>query len=174
VAVSIALVVDGRPEVAVVEAPLLGLTFHAVRGGGAWSGDDPMRVSARPPERGIVATALPFRQRSLLPRYQPVLRRVFDRVEDVRRAGAAALDLAWVAAGVFDGYFELTLSVWDVAAGGLIVEEAGGLVTDWDGGSDYLSGNVLAGSPATHEVLLAAATARDPEDPQEPGRPAPT
>jgi myo-inositol-1(or 4)-monophosphatase len=168
VAVSIALVVDGRPEVAVVEAPLLGLSFHASRGGGAWSGHDRMHVSARPPERAIVATALPFRQRGLLSRYEPVLRRAFDRVEDVRRAGAAALDLAWVAAGVFDGYFELTLSVWDVAAGGLLVEESGGVVTDWDGGPDYLSGNVLAGSPATHEVLLAAATAQDP------GRPAPT
>jgi myo-inositol-1(or 4)-monophosphatase len=165
VAVSIALIVDGRPDVAVVEAPLLGRSFHAVRGGGAWSGDGRLRVSARPPDRAIVATALPFRQRSLLTRYEPVLGRVFDQVEDIRRAGAAALDLAWVAAGVFDGYFELTLSVWDVAAGALLVEEAGGVVTDWEGGPGYLSGNVLAGSSATYQVLLAAA--------QVPGRPAP-
>ena len=116
-----------------------------------------MRVSERPVARAIVATALPFRDRSILPRYLPVLEAVFDRVEDIRRPGAAALDLAWVAAGVFDGYFELNLSVWDVAAGALLVQEAGGVVTDWDGGSNYLSGNVMAGSPATHAVLLAAA-----------------
>lgn len=104
-----------------------------------------------------MATALPFRESRLLPRNLPVLQAVFDRIEDTRRAGAAALDLAWVAAGVFDGYFELNQSEWDVAAGALLVEEAGGVVTDWEGGRKYLSGNVIAGSPATHAVLLEAA-----------------
>jgi myo-inositol-1(or 4)-monophosphatase len=88
----------------------------------------------------------------------PVLETVFARVEDIRRPGAAALDLSWVAAGVFDGYFELNLSPWDVAAGALLVEESGGVVTDWEGGSTYMSGDVLAGSPRTHPVLLEAAT----------------
>jgi len=157
VAVSVALVQDEQPSVAAVRAPLLGLSFSAARGRGAWCDGDRMRVSERPVARAIVATALPFRDRSILPRYLPVLEAVFDRVEDIRRPGAAALDLAWVAAGVFDGYFELNLSVWDVAAGALLVQEAGGAVTDWDGGSNYLSGNVMAGSPATHAVLLAAA-----------------
>ena len=115
-----------------------------------------MNVSTREPGRAVVATALPFRDRSLLPRYLPVLEAVFERTEDIRRAGAAALDLAWVAAGVFDGYFELNLSEWDVAAGALLVEEAGGVITDWEGGSNYMSGNVIAGSPATHKVLLEA------------------
>ena len=83
--------------------------------------------------------------------------------EDVRRPGAAALDLAWVATGVFDGYFELNLSVWDLAAGSLLVTEAGGVITDWDGGQRYLDGNILAGSPATHELLSRAAkTGRTP------------
>ncbi|MGH2658217.1 MAG: inositol monophosphatase family protein [Actinomycetota bacterium] len=77
-----------------------------------------------------------------------------QRFEDVRRPGAAALDLAWVAAGVFEGFFELGLSPWDVAAGGLLIEEAGGVVTDWEGGPDYLSGDILAGSPAVHAELL--------------------
>ena len=90
-------------------------------------------------------------------RYEPALRRVFDRAEDLRRAGSAALDLAWTAAGVFDGYFELNLGVWDVAAGALLVREAGGVVTDWDGGDGYLGGDVLAGSPQTWEVLAEAA-----------------
>jgi myo-inositol-1(or 4)-monophosphatase len=158
VAISIALVQDGQPVVAVVRGPMLGLSFSAVRGGGAWSGRDSLHVSEREPDRAVVATALPFRDRTLLPRYMPVLEAVFAGVEDIRRPGAAALDLAWVAAGVFDGYFELNLSVWDVAAGALLVEEAGGVVTDWEGGSAYLSGDVLAGSPRTHPVLLEAAT----------------
>jgi myo-inositol-1(or 4)-monophosphatase len=158
VAISIALVETGRPIVAVVRAPMLNLSFSATRGGGAFGGRDPLRVSARGPGRAVVATALPFRDRTLLPRYMPVLDAVFAGVEDIRRAGAAALDLAWVAAGVFDAYFELNLSAWDVAAGALLVEESGGVVTDWEGGSAYLTGDVLAGSPLTHPVLLGAAT----------------
>ena len=157
VAVSVALVVEGRPGVAAIRAPILDLAFSAVRGGGGRCGDRSMTVSTREPQRAIVATALPFRESRLLPRNLPVLQAVFDRIEDTRRAGAAALDLAWVAAGVFDGYFELNQSEWDVAAGALLVEEAGGVVTDWEGGRKYLSGNVIAGSPATHAVLLEAA-----------------
>ncbi len=129
VAVSVALVVEGRPGVAAIRAPILDLAFSAVRGGGG----------PREPQRAIVATALPFRESRLLPRNLPVLQAVFDRIEDTRRAGAAALDLAWVAAGVFDGYFELNQSEWDVAAGALLVEEAGGVVTDWEGGRKYLA-----------------------------------
>ena len=103
-----------------------------------------------------MATALPFRQSPLLPRYLRALEAAFGRIEDIRRAGSASLDLAWTAAGVFDGYFELNQSEWDVAAGALLVEEAGGVVTDWEGGSEYLAGNVIAGSPATHAALLDA------------------
>ena len=80
----------------------------------------------------------------------------------MRRAGAAALDLAWVAAGVFDGYFELDMQVWDLAAGSLMVEEAGGIVTDWAGGDGHLTtGDVAAGSPATHAAMLARDALRD-------------
>ena len=78
----------------------------------------------------------------------------------MRRAGAAALDLAWVAAGVFDGYFELDMKVWDLAAGSLMVEEAGGVVTDWAGGDGHLTTETWPpGSPATHCRLLAATRA---------------
>ena len=161
VAVAAALVSHGRVWAGAVRAPFLDFAASASRGQGAWSGDHPLRVSDRPSEQGIVATALPFRARALLPRYGPVLQDVFRRIEDIRRAGAAELDLAWVAAGVFDGYFELNLSIWDVAAGSLLVEEAGGIVTDWEGEDGYLmSGNVLAGSPTTHAVLLEAAKQR--------------
>jgi myo-inositol-1(or 4)-monophosphatase len=83
-----------------------------------------------------------------------------QRFEDLRRAGAAALDLAWTAARTFDGYFELNLNPWDVAAGAAIVIETGGRVSDWSGGDDWVeSGNILAGSPAVHEVLLELAAA---------------
>jgi myo-inositol-1(or 4)-monophosphatase len=158
VAVSVALVQAGRPLVGAVQAPVLGLAFSAARGQGAWSGRERLHVSERPAERAIVATAFPFRKRSLFERYRPVLESVLAWGEDIRRAGAAALDLAWVAAGVLDGYFELNLSVWDVAAGAILVEEAGGRVTDWSGGPDYLAGEILAGSPATHPMLLESAT----------------
>lgn len=156
VCVAVALIERGRPVVAAIRAPMLGLSFSGARGHGARSGSTPIQVSDRAPERALVATALPFRDRSLLDRYLPVLERVFGATEDVRRVGSAELDLAWVACGVWDGYFELNLGVWDVAAGALLVEESGGIVTDWGGGPDYLAGDVLAGSPATHRVLLEA------------------
>jgi len=156
VAVSIALIADGRPQVAAIRAPLLDLVFAGVRGGGARCGKRLLAVSPREPSRAVVATALPFRQSPLLPRYLRALEAAFGRIEDIRRAGSASLDLAWTAAGVFDGYFELNQSEWDVAAGALLVEEAGGVVTDWEGGSEYLAGNVIAGSPATHAALLDA------------------
>jgi myo-inositol-1(or 4)-monophosphatase len=157
VAVSVALIEDDRPVVGAVQGPLLGLSFSGARGHGAWSGSQPIRVSPRPPERAVIAMAFPFRAKPLVPRYTAALEEVLARTEDIRRAGAASLDLAWVASGVFDGYFELNLSVWDVAAGALLVEEAGGVVTDWEGGSGYLSGDILAGTPQTHRVLLEAA-----------------
>jgi myo-inositol-1(or 4)-monophosphatase len=157
VAVSVALIEMGRSMVGAVQGPLLGLSFSAARGQGASSGSRRIRVSERPPERGIVAMAFPFRAKELIPRYQAALDEILVRTEDIRRAGAASLDLAWVACGVFDGYVELHLSVWDVAAGALLVEEAGGVVTDWEGGPGYLSGDILAGSPQTHQVLLEAA-----------------
>jgi myo-inositol-1(or 4)-monophosphatase len=101
----------------------------------------------------VVGTGFPFRRKDRLPRYLAAFAGAFERFEDLRRPGAACLDLAWAACGVFDGFFELGLAPWDVAAGGLLVEEAGGRVTDWDGGADYLPGDILAGSPAVHGEL---------------------
>ncbi len=143
-----------EPIAGAVVAPFLGLSFSAAAGMGAWSGERRLSVSDRPFTEAVVATGFPFRRKRLLPRHLTVLRRVLEDAEDVRRAGAAALDLAWVAAGVFDGHFELGLSVWDVAAGALLVREACGVVTDWSGGDDYLGGDIVAGSPATHAALM--------------------
>lgn len=158
VGVSVALVRDGSPVAGAVCAPFLGQTWVAAHGQGAWRWVEGaprtrLRVSRRPPERAVVATGFPFRRKELLPRYRPAFEAALDRFEDLRRPGAAALDLAWVAAGVFDGFFELGLSPWDVAAGGLLVEEAGGVVTDWHGGSGWLSGDIVAGPAAVQEEL---------------------
>jgi myo-inositol-1(or 4)-monophosphatase len=155
VGVSIALIEDGRPVVGVVHAPFMGLTWAAARGLGVT--EPGFGVSDRPVERAIVATGFPFRRKEALPRYLRAFGAALERFEDLRRPGAASLDLAWVASGVFEGFFELGLAPWDVAAGGLLIEEAGGVVSDWDGGDGWLSGDILAGPPAVHAELLRIA-----------------
>jgi myo-inositol-1(or 4)-monophosphatase len=161
VGVSIALVEHGEPVAAVVHAPFLangsggGRMYTATKGGGAFRDGKQIAVSTRVPEEAIVATGFPFRRKHLLDAYLATLVPVFHRFEDVRRVGAASLDLCWVAEGVFDGYFELGLGPWDVAAGALVVREAGGVVTDWGGGrSDWLvTGDIVAASPPVHAAL---------------------
>lgn len=157
VGVSIALIRDGVPVVAVVDAPFLGTVWSATAGGGAFQDEQPIRVSAQPMERAIVATGFPFRRAALRAPYLEIFRGVLESVEDVRRCGAASLDLCWTAAGVFDGYFELALSPWDVAAGGLIVREAGGVVGDWWGSTTewVKSGNIVAANPSVFSGLMS-------------------
>jgi myo-inositol-1(or 4)-monophosphatase len=160
VGVSVALVEGGRVVAGSVCAPFLDTTWMAARGDGAWvsrKGAEKTRigVSRRPAAQAVVATGFPFRRKArLLEGYLMTMTAALARFEDLRRPGAAALDLAWVAEGVFDGFFELALGPWDVAAGGLLVEEAGGVVTDWQGGPGWLSGDVLAAPPAIHAELL--------------------
>ena len=165
VGVSIALIEDGRPVVGAVHGPFLGETYYGASGMGARhvGSDAPLRTSDRAPDRAVVATGFPFRVKEMIPRYLPVFEQCLHRFEDLRRPGAAALDLAWVAAGVFDGFFELNLGSWDVAAGALLIREAGGVVTDWDGHPDRWldTGHILAGNPAVHATLLELA-ARSP------------
>jgi myo-inositol-1(or 4)-monophosphatase len=162
VGVSVALVADGRPVVAVVDAPMLGHTYWARLGGGAYRNGERLAVSARAPEESICATGFPFRaKRGRLDEYLPVFERALRTFEDLRRAGAASLDLAWTSAGVFDGYFEQALGTWDVAAGGLLVREAGGVVTDWRGDERAWleSGDVVAAPPQVHERILEVVAA---------------
>jgi len=133
-AISIALQVKGRVEHAVVYDPMRDEMFTASRGGGAHLNNTRIRVSARQTlDNAIMATAFPFRQRGMMGMYTAMFSEVFRKVEDIRRYGAASLDLAWVAAGRMDGYFEIGLKPWDIAAGTLIVREAGGVVVDFDG-----------------------------------------
>ncbi len=160
VGVSVALVEAHLPVAGVVLAPFLGLEFTFARGEGAYfNGDRLPSYRVVDPAGAVVATGFPFRNKKLLSRYLPVMRQALLRFEDLRRAGAAALDLAWTASSTFDGFFELGLHTWDVAAGAGMVLEVGGRVTDWSGGDRWMeTGNVLAASPAVHEVLLELAT----------------
>ena len=158
VGVSVGLVEDGRPVVGVVHAPMLGETYTARRAGGAFRDGEMLRVSPRRPEQAICATGFPFRAKAeRLDSYLPVFEAALRDFEDLRRAGSASLDLAWTASGTFDGYFEQKLGTWDVAAGALLVREAGGVVTDWEGddGAWLASGDIVAAAPALHQRLLA-------------------
>jgi myo-inositol-1(or 4)-monophosphatase len=163
VGVSVALIDGDRPVAGAVVAPFLGEVWHAAAGGGAvWERHTratECRVSSRAASGAVVATAFPFRRKERLPRYLATMTAALEAFEDLRRPGAASLDLAWTACGVFDGFFELGLAPWDVAAGGLLVQEAGGVVSDWAGGDGWLGGDILAGSPAVHKALLSAAQA---------------
>ncbi len=160
-AVSIGLVVDGRPVVGIVCDPLKNDTFTAVAGGGArWNGQ-PCRVSARPGLAGaLLTTGFPFKAHDLIDRYLAIFKTVFLRAKAVRRPGAAALDLAYVACGIFDGFFEFRLSPWDIAAGTVLVREAGGVVTGMAGEDTFLEhGDVVAANPSVHAELLEAIAA---------------
>lgn len=140
----------------VILDPQGGNSFNAARGAGAtWNGA-PMAVSDRPGlSGGFVATGYPFRSKATLDLYLGAFREVFQHVRSLRRCGAAALDLAYTAAGVYDGFFEFRLSAWDIAAGALLIREAGGSVTDLDGGERFLdTGSVIAGGAAVHRELL--------------------
>jgi myo-inositol-1(or 4)-monophosphatase len=159
VGVSVALVRKGTPETGVVIAPWLDLEFAAERGRGATLNGE--RLPVLPPvdpARAVVSTGLPFRRKHRLAEYDPVFAGAFERFEDLRRPGAASLDLAWTSTGTFDGYFELGMGTWDIAGGAALVLEVGGRVTDWSGGPGWIeSGDVLAAAPAVHEVLLELA-----------------
>jgi len=156
-AVSVALVVDEIVEVGAIFDPMRDELFAASRGGGASCNGRTLHVTARPGLSGaFLTTGFPFRVHRHLDTYLRVFREVFLEVAALRRPGAAALDLAHTAAGVFDGFFEFCLSPWDIAAGALLVREAGGLVSDLDGGEAIFNhGNVVAAAPGVHAELLA-------------------
>jgi len=138
--------------------PLRQDLYAAVRGGGAhWNGR-PMKVSAHPGLDGaFLATGFAWQLGERWPAYNRALCAVWPRALGIRRAGSAALDLAQVACGIYDGFFELGLKPWDLAAGSLLVQEAGGVVSDWRGGSGWAeSGDVVAGTPGVARDLAAA------------------
>ena len=147
---------QGPIEVGVVWDPVKEDLFTSAAGAGAFRNGARLRMPARAGLDGAaLATGFPFRQQAKIDLYLSVFREVFLGARSLRRAGSAALDLAYTAAGIFDGFFEFGLSPWDTAAGSLLIVEAGGVVTDFDGGGSWRSrGNLLAGSPGVHAELL--------------------
>ncbi|MCO5096758.1 MAG: inositol monophosphatase family protein [Rhodocyclaceae bacterium] len=155
-AISIALAHKGVLTHAVVYDPTKNELFTAVKGGGAYLNERRIRVSKRIKlNEVIVGTGFPFRYFEHVDAYMGMLRDFMHKTAGVRRPGAAALDLAWVAAGRFDGFWELGLSPWDMAAGALLIAEAGGLVGDLSGEANYLeTGNIVGGNPKVFVQLL--------------------
>jgi myo-inositol-1(or 4)-monophosphatase len=155
-AVSIAAAVDGALQAGVVVQVPHGQIYSASRGGGAWLGEHRLSVSPiHDPEFALIGTGFPFKDATTLPEYLGQFERVAARVSGIRRPGSAALDLVDVAAGRFDAFWEQQLSAWDIAAGTLLIREAGGVVTDLTGrdlGIEH--SGVVAGNPVMHEWLL--------------------
>jgi myo-inositol-1(or 4)-monophosphatase len=161
VGVSVGLLDAGAARLGVVLGPYLGLEFAGGPGLGLTrNGERLPPLQRREPAGAVVATGFPFRNPEHRRRYQGLLSGALARFEDLRRPGAAALDLAWTASGSFDGFFELGLGTWDVVAGAALVTAAGGIVTDWEGGQRWpVSGDILAGMPGVQEALLELASA---------------
>lgn len=156
-AVSIAVRYKNRIEHGVIYDPVRQELFTASRGKGAHVNDRRMRVSKRTKlEESLLGTGFPSRQSEAHQNaYLDMLKAVIPLSGDVRRAGSAALDLAYIAAGRLDGFWEMGLKIWDMAAGVLLIREAGGLMADFNGSEDYLkSGNIIAGNPKILKQLL--------------------
>ncbi|KIO50223.1 inositol monophosphatase family protein [Nitrosospira sp. NpAV] len=154
--VSIALMHRNIPVQAVVYNPSGNELFTASRGQGAYLNDHRLRVSKRTHLGDcLIGTGFPFREFSHVDAYMAIFRGIMPRVAGIRRPGSAALDLAYLAAGRYDGFWELGLSPWDIAAGCLLITEAGGLLGDLEGNATYMhSGNLLAGNPKIFAQLL--------------------
>ncbi|MFN7085274.1 MAG: inositol monophosphatase family protein [Burkholderiales bacterium] len=155
-AVSIALAHKGQVTQAVIYDPARNDLFTASRGRGAFLNETRIRVSKRLHlKTSLIGTGFPFRQLEHLDSYLAMFRDMVKNTAGVRRPGAAALDLAYVAAGRLDGFWELGLSPWDIAAGSLLITEAGGLIGDLEGNETYMqSGNVVAGTPKVFVEML--------------------
>lgn len=154
--ISIALAKDDELLLGIVYDPLRDELFWSRKGMGTWINRDQVRVSDEHRlEDALVATGFPFRHRAVFDVYLESFRRIFHRCGGLRRAGSAALDLAYVACARADGFWEYGLSPWDIAAGSLLVREAGGVMSDLLGGPGYLkSGHVVGGTPRIHEQLV--------------------
>ncbi len=157
-AVSIAMQRKGRLEIAVVYDPVKNELFTAAKGEGAQLNDRRIRVTGQKGLQGsLIGTGFPFKHPQHLDCYLETFKAVHPHAAGIRRAGSAALDLAYVAAGRLDGFWELGLSPWDMAAGVLLVREAGGIVTDFSGDGKYLeTGNVVAAASKVYQPLYEA------------------
>ncbi|MBS3735663.1 MAG: inositol monophosphatase family protein [Candidatus Bipolaricaulota bacterium] len=155
--VSIGVEVEGEIRVGVIYVPLLGETYAAVKGSGATLNGEPISVSTTDElSSSLLSTGFPY-DKDLMPKARETFSNLLRKSRGIRRDGAAGVDLAYLASGKFDGFWELGLSPWDVAAGSLIIEEAGGYVTDFSGGNHdiYESQGIVATNGNFHEELLS-------------------
>lgn len=155
-AVSIGVAYEDQMLFGVVLDPVKNDIFRGAKGHGAWWNGQRCKVSSRAALPGcLLATGFPFKAHDVLDRYLAIFREVFLRCKAIRRPGSAALDLAYTAAGLYDGFFEFRLAPWDLAGGTLLVEEAGGMVTAIDGGADIMAeGSVVCGPSGVVAELL--------------------
>lgn len=153
--ISLALIRDGQPVIGLVHEVVRKDWFYAIQGSGAWKNGHRITISDLPVARSLFATGFPYRDFSHQTRFFQVLDTVIRNSHGVRRPGSAASDLAYTASGIFGGFWEFGLKPWDVAAGILLVREAGGQVVDYEGKEGMLeSGNIIAGSPQACRFLL--------------------
>ncbi|MEX2585900.1 MAG: inositol monophosphatase family protein [Balneolaceae bacterium] len=154
--VSVGFWADGEPEAAAVIEVNRNEEFTARRDGGAWLNGRVIRVSEKEdPDKALIGTGFPYNDHSMIEEYYNLFRTLSGEVQGIRRPGSAAYDLCCVAAGRFQGFYEYALKAWDVAAAGLIVKEAGGVVTDWERGDEWLTGErIVAGNSGIHDYLL--------------------
>ncbi len=154
--VSIALQEKGVLTQAVIYDPVHNDLFTATRGGGAFLNDKRIRVTSRSKlQESLISTGFPYKDFSYFDTYIDIFKDMARKTSGLRRPGSAALDLAYVAAGYSDGFFEINLSPWDVAAGALIVQEAGGIVGDFEGNESWLeTGHIVAGNPKVFAQML--------------------
>jgi myo-inositol-1(or 4)-monophosphatase len=157
-AVNIALARDGEVIAGVTHVPKLGETFYAETGGGAWLNDTRIQVSTRTEmHSAVLAVGIPFAAKPRHDQFLAEMERLTNRVAGIRRVGAGAIDMAWVACGRFDAYWEQSVSAWDMAAGVVIVREAGGVVTNTLGEKlDLMGGTMLASTKVLHDELIQA------------------
>jgi len=157
-AVNVALVRDGEPIAGVTHVPMLNETFCAETGSGAFLNGEPIRVSARQGMiHAVLAVGIPFASKPRHEQFLAEMKRLTRRISGIRRLGAGAIDMAYVASGRFDAYWEQSVSAWDMAAGVVIVREAGGMVTDTAGKPlELMGGTVLAVTPQLQAELLHA------------------
>ena len=154
--VSIALQQKGVLTQAVIYDPVRNDLFTATKGRGAFLNDKRIRVTSRTKlQASLISTGFPFRDFTHLDTYLAMLKDMIKNTTGIRRPGSAALDLAYVAAGFTDGFFEINLSTWDIAAGGLLVQEAGGMVGDFEGNESWLAtGNIVAANAKVFSQML--------------------
>ena len=154
--ISIAAEVEGKLEMAMVYSPITDELFIAERGKGAYLNDKRIRIAGRKKlSESVIVTGIPHLGRGYPLIFIKELEEFMPLVAGIRRSGSAALDLAWLAAGRYDSFWERNLSEWDIAAGILLVKEAGGIVTGINGNKDdLLKGNILAGNEGIHDLLL--------------------